>query len=134
MAGWLRERLAAWFVLRDVRKTIGALNRGAPEFEAWVAETLTERLHQNGKLLLEAQVGGSDEIDKVVKSLLARATTNRRRAVTAGASLWSDPAWAVAALEESWVMAFSGALGTKRGRRINQEIEGFQRSALARVR
>ena len=120
MANWFQRQFFARFAVRDVRKTIRAVKTLPAAVEHVVALRLAERIHQDQLRLSEAP-----NQDQVLRELLMRVSADRHRALVAGARSWDDPEWAVAALEEAWLMGLSGALGKAAEKQINKAIKAF---------
>ena len=123
---FLQRWIGAQFLLRDVRKTISAIEGIAPAQRAGIAQKLAQELETSAGLLRTAGLQGPDAKRICWQELLLDATAARQVSLALGAQSRSNPQWAKAALFESWLLAASGQFVTW-GNAVRKQIDDFVR-------
>ena len=111
MLGWIKQNVASRAIQSDTRRTVQAVLGLPADLQRAVASDLYLNILECLNDLDTAKSG--IELDEAVKTMVRRALIARHAAANAGATSHNDPAWAAAALLESWAFAMTGKLGEK---------------------
>lgn len=126
----LQRWLGGRFLIRDVRKTIGALQELAGPYRASIARKLAEEIDRMVGLLLASRERGLEAEQECWRELMLDAVAARHVSLSIGAQSRTNPQWAKAALSESWLTGASGRFGAQ-GTAAQKLIDDFVRTNAA---
>ena len=127
MFGWLTARKAWSFHETDTEKVLRNVVGLPADTQRSIAQTVLDEIIAALAEIEKTSGPSSPERDDAMKIQLKRATANRHVALMGGATDYTDPDWAAAALVESWLLANTGKLG----RGTFEVIDGLVRGWLS---
>ena len=132
MFRWRKKRSHAALIVEDTKQTLRSVaTLGAPEQKKMAAAVATDIM--SALQYIEKTPGPtSPERDAAVRSIVSRATENRQLAVARGATTHADPAWATAALFESWAMMNTGVFPRSQAETVQSLVFGWIGSVLTK--
>ena len=126
MLRWIRNKLGTAFVLRDTEKTLRAVRRMPWAAQVDVARRISSVMAEVEVEMQRLPPWPNPEIEQLAARFVAQARQERQAAMTRGATDWSDPDWAKAALIESWALGLTGHLGESAFADLNVGLKPYQ--------
>ncbi len=130
MFGWLKSKAGKSFFKSDTEKTLRGVLEMPENTQRTIALEVLGEIIRATREIQKTPGPSSPERDEVMKDQMKRAKARRHLALKQGASDYTDPIWATAALIEGWLITNSGTMGRDAFDQVNGLIMGWARSVL----